>query len=116
KNVAPGPLEEYVRASRLVSQVVVVGENRPFVGALITLDADELTSWCRSNGLAPMTLQQAAKFPLVLETIQRAVDAANSTVSQAENIRKFLVLDEDFTEESGHVTPSMKLKRNSVIE
>lgn len=116
KNIAPGPLEEYVRASRLVAQVVVVGENRPFVGALITLDADELTSWCRSHGLPPMSLKQAAEHPGVRETIQRAVDAANSTVSQAENIRKFLILDEDFTEESGHMTPSMKLKRNSVIQ
>lgn len=116
KNVAPGPLEEYVRASRLVSQVVVVGENRPFVGALITLEADELVSWCRTNGLPPLSLRQAAEHPLVRETIQRAVDAANSTVSQAENIRKFLILDEDFTEESGHMTPSMKLKRDSVIQ
>ncbi|PQZ91060.1 long-chain fatty acid--CoA ligase [Arthrobacter sp. MYb227] len=116
KNVAPGPLEEYVRASRLISQVVVVGENRPFVGALITLDADELTSWCRANGLPAMSLKQAAAHPLVRDTVQRAIDAANTTVSQAENIRKFLILEEDFTEESGHMTPSMKLKRNSVID
>ncbi|MFJ6417874.1 AMP-dependent synthetase/ligase [Paeniglutamicibacter sp. NPDC091659] len=116
KNVAPGPLEEYVRSARLVSQVVVVGENRPFVAALVTLDADELGPWCRANGLPPLSMALAASHPLVLAAVQHAVDAANTTVSQAETIRKFVVLESDFTEESGHLTPSMKLKRRSVID
>ena len=116
KNVAPGPLEEYVRSARLVSQVVVVGENRPFVAALVTLDADELGPWCKANGLPPLSPALAAAHPLVLATVQHAVDAANTTVSQAETIRRFVVLENDFTEESGHLTPSMKLKRRSVID
>ena len=116
KNVAPGPLEEYIRSDRLVSQAVVVGENRPFVAALITLDADELGPWCKANGLAPLSPAEAAVHPLVLAAVQHAVDAANTTVSQAEAIRKFTVLGQDFSEESGHLTPSMKLKRASVIE
>lgn len=116
KNVAPGPLEEYVRSTRLVSQVVVVGENRPFIGALVTLDADELAPWCKANGIPLLSMAQASVHPLVLAAVQRAVDAANTTVSQAENIRKFVILEEDFTEESGHLTPSMKLKRRSVMD
>ncbi|MGL3806267.1 AMP-dependent synthetase/ligase [Paeniglutamicibacter sp. R2-26] len=116
KNVAPGPLEEYIRSDRLVSQAVVVGENRPFVAALVTLDTDELGPWCKANGLAPLSPAEAAVHPLVLAAVQHAVDAANTTVSQAEAIRKFTVLGQDFTEESGHLTPSMKLKRAGVIE
>jgi long-chain acyl-CoA synthetase len=116
KNVAPGPLEEYVRSTRLVSQVVVVGENRPFIGALVTLDADELTPWCKANGIPLLSMAQASVHPVVLAAVQRAVDAANTTVSQAENIRKFVILKEDFTEESGHLTPSMKLKRRNVMD
>ena len=115
KNVAPGPLEEIIRACRLVNQVVVVGENRPFVAALVTLDPDELGPWCRANAPGGLSLGQAAVHPRVLAEIQAAVDAANETVSKAEGIRKFTILDAEFTEESGHLTPSLKLKRASVI-
>lgn len=115
KNVAPGPLEEIIRASPLVDQVVVVGENRPFVAALVTLDPDELGPWCRANALDGLTPGQAAAHPLVLAEIQAAVDAANETVSRAEGMRRFTVLDAELTEESGHLTPSLKLKRASVI-
>ena len=116
KNVAPGPLEEIIRASRLVSHAVVVGEGRPFVGALVTLDAEELGRWAQSKGLPTLTPEQAAVHPAVLAEVQGAVDAANTTVSAAEGIRKFMVLSDDFTEESGHLTPSLKLKRMTVFE
>ena len=116
KNVAPGPLEEIVRASRLVSHAVVVGEGRPFVSALVTLDPEELGRWARHKGLPALTAEQAAVHPAVLAEVQAAVDAANATVSAAEGIRKFMVLADDFTEESGHLTPSLKLKRTAVFE
>ncbi|MFL4473436.1 AMP-dependent synthetase/ligase [Paeniglutamicibacter sp. MACA_103] len=116
KNVAPGPLEEIIRASPLVSQVVLVGENRPFIAALLTLDPDELAPWCRANSLPALSGAQAAAHPAVLAELQGAVDAANATVSRAEGIRKFAVLEAEFTEESGHLTPSLKVKRASVIK
>ena len=114
KNVAPGPLEEIIRASPLVSQVVLVGENRPFIAALLTLDPDGLAPWCRANALPTLSGAQAAAHPAVLAELQEAVDAANATVSKAEGIKKFAVLEAEFTEESGHLTPSLKVKRASV--
>ncbi|MET1036143.1 MAG: AMP-dependent synthetase/ligase [Arthrobacter sp.] len=116
KNVAPGPLEESVRASRLVSQVVVVGEGRPYVAAILTLDAEQLAPWLASRGLPAMPASAAARHPAVLAEIQSLVDGANATVSAAEAIRRFAVLDRDFTEESGHLTPSLKLKRQAVVD
>ncbi|MGG5751191.1 AMP-dependent synthetase/ligase [Zafaria sp. Z1313] len=116
KNVAPGPLEEIVRACRIVGQVVLVGENRPFIGALVTLDRDELGPWAAGKGLGALDPSEAVRHPEVLAEIQAAVDEANATVSRAEGIRRFVVLDEEFTEESGHLTPSLKLKRLAVME
>ncbi|GAA5227746.1 AMP-dependent synthetase/ligase [Paeniglutamicibacter antarcticus] len=116
KNVAPGPLEETIRASRLVDQAIVVGENRPFIAALLTLDPEELGPWCRANSLGELSLEQAAVHPQVLAEVQLAVDAANATVSKAEGIRKFVLLDAELTEESGHLTPSLKFKRANVIK
>jgi long-chain acyl-CoA synthetase len=116
KNVSPGQLEETVRASRIISQVVVVGENRPFVGSLITLDADELKIWAKNRGLGELTVHDALTNQQVTEEIQSYVDQANSTVSRAESIRKFKILDHDFTEEAGHLTPSLKLKRQEVMK
>ncbi|MCC9175232.1 AMP-dependent synthetase/ligase [Arthrobacter sp. zg-Y179] len=112
KNVAPGPLEEKIRENRLVSQAIVVGEGRPFVSALITLDEDALAAWSRENG-APDG--DAAEDPRVQQLLQESVDAANATVSRAEQIRKFTVLPKDFTLESGHLTATLKLRRNAVI-
>ncbi|WP_312180130.1 AMP-dependent synthetase/ligase [Arthrobacter sp.] len=114
KNVAPGPLEEKIREHRLVSQVVVVGEGRPFVGALVTLDEEALAVWTREQGHGPET-GPAAENPLVQAQVQEAVDAANATVSRAEQIRRFTVLPHDFSPETGHVTPTLKLRRQAVI-
>ena len=112
KNVAPGPLEEKIREHRLVSQVVVVGEGRPYVSALVTLDEEELAGWSREQGHAEVP---AAEDPRVLAEVQQAVDAANATVSRAEQIRRFSVLQRDFSLESGHLTATLKLRRNAVI-
>ncbi|WP_159614351.1 long-chain fatty acid--CoA ligase [Glutamicibacter sp. JC586] len=116
KNVSPGPLEEMVRAGRIVAHCVLVGDQRPFIAALVTLDREELVLWGKSNGLGELTLSEAASHPQVIAEVQKYVDTANLTVSKAESIRKFVVLDEEFTEESGHLTNSLKLKRQSVIE
>jgi long-chain acyl-CoA synthetase len=116
KNVAPAVLEDRLRAHPLVSQCIVVGEGKPFVGALVTLDPEMWPMWAEMHGLEGLPMSSAADNPVVLEALQNAVDRANEAVSRAESIRKFAVLDNDFTEESGHLTPSLKLKRNVVLK
>jgi long-chain acyl-CoA synthetase len=116
KNVAPEPLEEKVREHPLVSQAVVVGEGRPFVSALVTLDSEALASWASVRQLPALSPAEACTDARILGELQQAIDGANATVSRAEQIRKFVVLERDFTLESGHMTPTLKLKRNVVIE
>ncbi|ETK36254.1 AMP-dependent synthetase/ligase [Microbispora sp. ATCC PTA-5024] len=111
KNVAPAPLEDAIRAHRLVSQVMVVGDDRPFIGALVTLDPEALEQWKQANGKAEVSTSD----PAIVAEVQSAVDDANRTVSKAEQIKKFLILEGDLTEESGHLTPSLKVKRNIVM-
>ncbi|KQC35162.1 long-chain fatty acid--CoA ligase [Frankia sp. ACN1ag] len=115
KNVAPTPLEDRVRLHRLVSNCMVVGEARPFVSALITVDPAPLAAWAAANGVPLDGAQDWREHPRLLAELQLAVDDANSLVSRAESIRKFRVLDGDFTVERGHLTPSMKLRR-AIIE
>jgi long-chain acyl-CoA synthetase len=115
KNVAPAVLEDRLRAHPLVSQCVVVGDGKPFIGALVTLDADMYPAWAANHGLEGVSFAAARTHELVLAEVQHAVDDANAAVSKAESIRKFAILDGDFTEESGHLTPSLKLKRNIVM-
>ncbi|HEY4615278.1 MAG TPA: AMP-dependent synthetase/ligase [Citricoccus sp.] len=115
KNVYPTPMEEAIRSSGIVSQVVVVGDGRPYVGALVALDQDGLSQWAREQGLEGMTLGEARDHPGVRAEVQKVVDAANEHVSRAESVRRFLILDAELTEESGHLTPSMKLQRKVVM-
>jgi long-chain acyl-CoA synthetase len=116
KNVAPAGLEDPVRANPIVGQVVVVGDQKPFISALITLDPEMLPVWLNNNGeAADLTLEQAAVNPKVVAEVQRAVDAANARVSRAESIRKFTVLSTEFTEDSGHLTPKMSIKRGPIL-
>lgn len=116
KNVAPAVLEDPIRANPLVSQVLAIGDQRPFIAALITLDVDMMSTWLKNNGQDPaMTVAQAADNPVVLAEIQRAIDAANTRVSRAESIRKFVVLTEDFTEARGHLTPKMSTRRAQIL-
>ncbi|MFI6786407.1 AMP-dependent synthetase/ligase [Nonomuraea sp. NPDC050383] len=114
KNVAPGPLEDALRAHPLISQAVVVGDGRPFVGALVTLDPEALEHWRSTRGGTGKATEPSADPELRAE-IQQAVDRANATVSKAEQIKKFAILDADITEESGHLTPTLKIKRNIVL-
>ncbi|MFC4556156.1 AMP-dependent synthetase/ligase [Georgenia faecalis] len=115
KNVAPAVLEDRLRGHPLVSQVVVVGDGKPFIGALVTLDADMLPQWLANHGLPTMTVAQATTNPDVLAALDRAVARANEAVSRAESIRKITVLPTDFTEANGYLTPSMKVKRAAVL-
>jgi len=117
KNVAPAPMEDPLRADPLIGQAVVVGDNKPFVACLISLDGEMLPIWLASHGLSKeMTIAEAAKHPAVITEVQNAVDRVNKTVSKAEAIKKFVILESELTLESGHVTPSLKVKRKSVIE
>ena len=116
KNVAPAQLEDQIRSDALVSQVVVVGDNRPFIAALVTLDEEALPGWLERHGLSPaLTPAQAAEEPAVTAHVQSVIDRANTSVSKAESIRAFRIVPTDFTEASGHLTPSMKVKRSQVI-
>ena len=117
KNVAPAALEDPIRANPIIGQVIVVGDQKPFISALITLDEEMLPAWLGNNGLDnTMSVSAAAKHPAVLAEIQKAVDAANSTVSRAESIRKFEILDAELTEASGHLTPKMSIKRDVIVK
>ena len=114
KNVAPAVLEDRFRGHPLVSQVIVVGEQRPFIGALVTLDAEMLPGWLAGKGLAPMTVAQATQDPQVQASLVKAAVRANKAVSRAESIRRIRVLDVDFTEGNGYLTPSLKVKRDVI--
>jgi long-chain acyl-CoA synthetase len=116
KNVAPAVLEDRLRAHPLVSQCIVVGDQRPFIGCLVTLDPEMLPTWLSNNGKPPMDVATAATDPDVRAEVHKAIDEANRAVSKAESIRKFLILDIDFTEASGHLTPKLSLKRQVVLK
>lgn len=117
KNVVPALLEDQIRADALVSQVLVVGDNRPFIGALVTLDEEALPGWLQRHGLpATTTLQEATENPVVKAAVQELINHANASVSQAEAIKSFRIVPSDFTEASGHLTPSMKVKRAQVMK
>ncbi len=116
KNVVPAQLEDQIRADALVSQCVVIGDNRPFISALITLDEEALPGWLERHGLpASTTVEQAANHDAVKTALQALIDQANRSVSQAEGIKSFRVIPSDFTEASGHLTPSLKIKRAQVL-
>ncbi|GAB3188389.1 AMP-dependent synthetase/ligase [Nesterenkonia suensis] len=117
KNVAPAQLEDQIRSDAIVSQVVVVGDGRPFVAALITLDPETLPQWLERHGIDPQTpMSELITREEIIAHVQGVVDRANESVSRAESIRTFRLLEEDFTIESGHLTPSMKIKRPSVMK
>jgi len=116
KNVAPAALEDPIRANPIVGQVVVVGDQKPFISALVTLDPEMLPTWLANNQLpADMSLAEAAANGAVRAEVQRAIDEANKRVSRAESIRKFTILSTEWTEASGHLTPKMSIKRNVIL-
>ncbi len=117
KNVAPAVLEDPIRANPIIGQVVVVGDQKPFISALVTLDPEMLPTWLANNGLAAdMPLAECADNAAVRAEVQRAIDRANKNVSRAESIRKFTILADEWTEASGHLTPKMSIKRNVIMD
>ncbi|WLQ49062.1 AMP-dependent synthetase/ligase [Streptomyces poriferorum] len=114
KNVTPAPLEDWLRAHPLVSQCMVVGDNRSFITALITLEPDGLSHWRQMKKKQDVPMRELIHDEELRAALQRAVDEANRLVSRAESIRKFTVLPVDFTEDGGHLTPSLKLKRDAI--
>ena len=116
KNVAPAVLEDPIRSNTIIGQVIVVGDQKPFISALITLDDEMLPAWLANNGLGDVSIDAAKSHPQVLAEVQRAVDAANERVSRAESIRKFAILDSELTEASGHLTPKLSIKRHIIVQ
>ncbi|WP_292991113.1 long-chain fatty acid--CoA ligase [Mycobacterium sp.] len=117
KNVAPAVLEDQLRAHPLISQAMVVGDAKPFVGALITIDPEAIEGWKQRNGKATgASVGDLANDPDLLAEVDAAVKQANLSVSHAESIRKFRILPVDFTEDTGELTPTMKVKRKVVAE
>jgi long-chain acyl-CoA synthetase len=114
KNVAPAPLEDRLRAHPLVSQAVVVGDERPFVAALVTIDDEAFVDWVVETGLDAGTVAEAAETAELREAVRAAVDDANLSVSRAESIREFAILPNDFTIEAGELTPTLKVRRSVV--
>ncbi|WP_410098264.1 AMP-dependent synthetase/ligase [Streptomyces sp. Isolate_219] len=114
KNVAPAPLEDRLRSHPLVGQCMVIGDNRPYITALLTLEPDGLAHWRQMNKKQDLPPERLVRDARLLADLQRAVDDANELVSRAESIRRFAVLPVDFTEETGHLTPSLKLRRAAV--
>ena len=116
KNVAPAVLEDRLRAHPLVSQVVVVGDQRPFIGALVTLDPEGVPGWLAAHGKPAMSLAEAAQDPDVLASLDKAVEKANQAVSRAESIRKIRILGTDLTIENGYLTPKFSVRRAVVLK
>ncbi|HZP50803.1 AMP-dependent synthetase/ligase [Actinocrinis sp.] len=116
KNVAPAVIEDRIRAHPLIGEVMVVGDAKPFIACLITIDPEFFVTWKQLHGKpAEATLAQLKDDPELLADVQAAVDDGNQAVSHAEAVKKFSILDTVFSEDSGHLTPSMKLKRNVVL-
>ena len=115
KNVAPAVLEDALRANALISQCLVVGDGKPFIGALITLDPEALPGWKERHSIAEnIAFEDLKKNPDLIAEVDQAVADANKKVSKAEQIKKYSVLEVDFTAETGELTPTMKLKRNVI--
>lgn len=117
KNVSPGLLEASVMTSPVVNQCLVIGDKKPFVAALVTLDLADANKWLESQGAKPEPdLASLAKNAIVHAEVERAVNAANEGVSRAESIRKFEILSDEFTEANGMLTPSLKTRRAQIVE
>jgi long-chain acyl-CoA synthetase len=116
KNVAPAVLEDRLRAHPLVSQCMVVGDNQPFIAALVTIDQDSLKSWIAANKKDGATIATLTQDPDLISVVQTAVDEANKAVSKAESIRKFVILPTDFTIAGGQLTAKLSIKRHVVAQ
>ena len=116
KNVAPAVLEDRLRSHPLISQCMVVGDNKPFIAALITIDPDAIKPWAVANKKEGASIADLAKDPTLQAVVQTAVDETNKAVSRAESIRKFIILPVDFTIAGGHLTAKLSVKRHVVSQ
>ncbi|APT91079.1 long-chain fatty acid--CoA ligase [Corynebacterium sphenisci DSM 44792] len=117
KNVSPGPLEDRMRAHPLISQAVVIGDGQPFIAVLVTLDDEAVEKWKAEHDIPEATsVRELATNPVLRAEVQDAVNSANELVSHAESIKKFFILKRDLSEESGELTPTLKVKRNVVLD
>lgn len=116
KNVAPAVLEDRLRSHPLISQCMVVGDNQPYIAALITLETDTLKTWVETNKKVGASLSDLTRDPDLISVIQTAVDETNKAVSRAESIRRFVLLDRDFTIAGGHLTAKLSIKRHVVAK
>ena len=117
KNVSPCEMEASIMTSPVVSQCVMIGDRKPFIAAIISLDLGETNAWLASKGAeCAASLEEASRNPIVRAEVERAVNKANELASRAESIRKFEIVPDEFTEENGLVTPSMKARRQAVVD
>ena len=116
KNVAPAVLEDRLRSHPLVSQCMVVGDNKPYIAALVTIDPDAVKVWAAANNKGGAEIADLAKDSALIAVVQTAVDEANKAVSKAESIRKFTILPVDFTIAGGHLTAKLSVKRHVVAK
>ncbi|WP_026461130.1 AMP-dependent synthetase/ligase [Schaalia suimastitidis] len=115
KNVSPEVLEDSLQTHPLISHVIAVGDGKPYIGALISLDSEMLGPWLANKGLPPLDPAKAADLPQVRESLEKAIARANRKVSRAESIRRYRIVNVAFTVENGYLTPSLKLKRRAVL-
>ncbi len=115
KNLSPNNIEESIKQrSPIIGQICAVGDDKPFIAALVVLDAEVLPGWCESNGIPFASVAEAAQDERIVAEVQRAVDAGNADLARVEQVRKFEIVPEEWTAESEELTPSLKLKRNVV--
>jgi long-chain acyl-CoA synthetase len=116
KNLTPANIENDLKSTRFISQAVMHGDRRPYPIILITLDEEEIIPWAQQQEGLPATLAELAEYPAVTEMIQAEVDKANAHYAQVEQVKKFAILPHDLSQETGELTPTLKVKRNVVNE
>ena len=116
KNITPANLENGLKQNQYISQAVVHGDRRPFLSALITLDPEEIVPWAKKQGIEDTDMASLAQNEKVRALVQEAVDAVNEKVARVEEVKKFTILPHDLTQETGELTPTLKVKRNVVNE
>jgi long-chain acyl-CoA synthetase len=116
KNLTPANLENDMKQSRWVSQAVMHGDRRPYPVMLITLDEEEIVPWAKEQGIEDTSIAALARYPDVRALVQDELDKANARYAQVEQVKKFVILDHDLTQETGELTPTLKVKRNVVNE
>ncbi len=114
--MAPAVIEDRIRAHPLIGEVMVVGDRKPFIACLVTIDEEFLPKWLELNGRPAAPLDELRTDPQLLAAVQEAVDEGNKAVSHAEAVKKFHILRTEFTEANGYLTPSLKLKRGVVLK